>query len=90
MMKKQNDKVYFPTSFGFNRVEDYLIKNPKEKRLLNKLVRLKENGLSYFDLTKYLIRNIYKTKIGGSWTRKSVSSVMKTHIKNKKITSKFV
>jgi site-specific DNA recombinase len=90
MVKRQNNKVYSPTPFGYDRVEDDLIENPKEKRLLNKLVRLKENGLSYGDLSKYLIKNRHKTKSGGRWTRENVYSVMKTHIKNEKITSNFV
>ena len=31
-----------------------------------------------------------KTKSGGRWTRENVYSVMKTHIKNEKITPNFV
>ena len=90
MVKKQNNKVYSPTLFGFDRVWDDLLENPKEKRLLRKLVRLKENGLSYGDLSKYLTKNRHKTKSGGRWTRENVYSVMKTHIKNEKITPNFV
>ena len=90
MVKKQNNKVYSPTPFGFDRVGDELVENPKEKRLLRKLVRLKENGLSYGDLSKYLTKNRHRTKSGGRWTRENVYSVMKTHIKNEKITPNFV
>lgn len=88
-MKKDNGKVYSKTPFGFDRVGDDLVENKKEKRLLNKIVRLKENGLSYGDISKYLTKNRHKTKSGGKWTRENVYSVMKTHLKNEKITPVF-
>ena len=88
-MKKDSGKVYSKTPFGFDRVGDDLVENKKEKRLLNKIVRLKENGLSYGDISKYLTKNRHKTKSGGKWTRENVYSVMKTHLKNEKITPVF-
>ena len=54
---------YTPTPFGYNRENENLVENPKEKRLLRKMFRLKENGNSY-DISKYLTRNRYKTKSG--------------------------
>ncbi|MBT6937501.1 MAG: recombinase family protein [Candidatus Marinimicrobia bacterium] len=89
-VKKENGKVYSPTPFGFNRVEQDLIENPKEKRLLRKMLRLKENGNSYGDISNYLKKNRHKTKSGGKWTRENVYSVMKTFIKNENITPSFV
>ena len=89
MVKRNNNKVYSPTPFGFDSVKDDLVENPKEKRLLRKLVRLKEEGLSYGDLSKYLTKNRHKTKSGKKWTRENVYSVMKTFIKNEKITPLF-
>jgi site-specific DNA recombinase len=89
MVKRNNNKVYSPTPFGFDRVKDDLVENPKEKRLLRKLVKLKEEGFSYGDLSKYLTKNRHKTKSNGKWTRENVYSVMKTHIKNGKITPLF-
>ena len=89
-MKKENGKVYSPTPFGYNRVGDDLVENKKEKRVLNKIVRLKEKGLSYGEISNYLKRNRHRTKSGGKWTRENVYSVMKTFIKNEKITPSFV
>ena len=89
MVKRNNNKVYSPIPFGFNRDGDNLVENPKEKRLLRKLVRLKEEGLSYGELSKYLTKNRHKTKSGKKWTRENVYSVMKTFIKNEKITPLF-
>jgi hypothetical protein len=85
-MKKSLNKVYSPTPYGFNRVGDDLVENKKEKRLLRKMLRLKENGFSYGDVSKYLTKNRHKTKSGGKWTRENVYSVLKTFMKNEKIT----
>ena len=85
-VKKENGKVYSPTPFGFDRNGDDLVENKKEKRLLRKMLRLKENGFSYGDVSKYLTKNRHKTKSGGKWTRQNVYSVMKTFVKNEKIT----
>ena len=85
-VKKENGKVYSPTPFGFDRVGNDLIENKKEKRLLRKMLRLKENGFSYGDVSKYLTKNRHKTKSGGKWTRENVYSVLKTFMKNEKIT----
>jgi site-specific DNA recombinase len=85
-VKRENNKVYSPTPYGFDRVGDDLVENKKEKRLLRKMLRLKENGNSYGDVSKYLIKNRHKTKSNGKWTRENVYSVMKTFIKNEKIT----
>ena len=85
-VKKENMKVYSPTPFGYNRKGDDLIENPKEKRLLNKIVKLKNSGLSYGKISNYLKKNRHKTKSGGKWTRENVYSVMKTYMKNEKIT----
>ena len=85
-VKKENGKVYSPTPFGFDRNGDDLVGNKKEKRLLRKMLRLKENGSSYGYISKYLTRNRHKTKSGGKWTRQNVYSVMKTFLNNEKIT----
>jgi len=85
-VKRENNKVYSPTPYGFDRVGNDLVENKKEKRLLRKMLRLKENGNSYGDVSKYLIKNRHKTKSNGKWTRENVYSVMKTFIKNEKIT----
>ena len=88
-VKKENGKVYSKTPMGYDRIGDDLIENKKEKRLLRKMLRLKENGNSYGDVSKYLTKNRHKTKSGGKWTRENVYSVMKTFMKNEKITPQF-
>lgn len=89
-MKKESGKVYSPTPFGFDRVGDDLVENKKEKRLLNKMFKLKNNGLSYGKISDYLKRNRHKTKSGGKWTPNNVYSIMKNHMNDHKITPVLV
>jgi len=89
-VKKENNKVYSKIPYGFNRNGDDLIENKKEKRLLNKMFRLKTNGMSYGKICDYLKRNRHKTKSGGKWTPSNVYSVMKNHFKEQKITPVLV
>ena len=89
-VKKENNKVYSKVPYGFDRDGDDLIEDKKEKRLLNKMFRLKNNGLSYGKICDYLKRNRHKTKSGGKWTRQNVYSVMKNHLKEPKFTPVFV
>ena len=86
-VRKENGKVYSPTPFGFDRVGDELVENKKEKRLLRKMLKLKNGGMSYGEVTKYLSRNRHKNKSGEKWTRGNVFSVLKTFVKNEKITT---
>jgi site-specific DNA recombinase len=88
-MKKENNKVYSPTPYGFDRIGDDLVKNKKEKRLLNKMFRLKDNGLSYGKICNYLKRNRHKTKNGKYWTPSNVYSVMKSRMNTPIITPIF-
>ena len=80
--KKENNLVYSKTPYGFDRVGDRLIENPKEKRLIKKMNTLKDKGFSYNDISLYLLKNRHKTKSGGKWTRQNVYKVMKNHIVN--------
>ena len=89
-MKKDSGKVYSKTPFGFNRVGDDLVENNKEKRLLNKMFKLKNSGLSYGKISDYLRRNRHKTKSNGKWTPSNVYSVMKNHLNDSKFTPVFV
>lgn len=78
-VKKENNKRYCKSVFGFDVVGDDLVENMKEKRLLNKMIKLRKTGYSFGDIQKYLKRNRHKTKSNCNWTRENVYSVLKTH-----------
>ena len=50
------------------------------------MLKLKNSGMSYGNVSKYLTKNRHKTKSGKKWTRENVYSVLKTFMKNEKIT----
>ena len=61
------------------------IENPKEKKLMRKIVRLKKSGSSYGQITDYLNRNRYKTKSGTKWTRGNVFGVLKSRMNENQV-----
>ena len=79
-VKKQNGKVYSPTPYGFTRVGDNLVKNPKETKLIKKLLRLRDKGTSYGEITNFLNRNRYKTKNGKKFTKGNVYQIINSRI----------
>ena len=77
--KKRNGKVYSGSiPFGFDRQKDDLIKNPYEQKLLRKMMKLKNNGNSYQQISDFLNRNNHKTKKGKKWNRNGVYFLLKT------------
>ena len=79
-VKKQNGKVYSPTPYGFTRAGDNLVKNPKETKLIKKLLRLRDKGTSYGEITNFLNRNRYKTKNGKKFTKGNVYQIINSRI----------
>ena len=77
--KKNHNKPYCREVYGFDRVGNDLVVNQKEKRMINKMLKLKLEGLSYNEISEYLKRNRRKTKSGGNWTRQNVYKVIKNH-----------
>ena len=57
-----------------------LIPNPKEEKLMRKMVSLRNKNLSYGEITSYLNRNRYKNKSGGKFTRGNVSGILRSRI----------
>ena len=70
--KKSLGEVYSPTPFGFNRVGNKLVRNPKEYRILNKICKLRKEGLSYQKVADYLNKRKHKTKKGKTFSRYSI------------------
>ena len=79
-VKKENNKVYSPTPYGYDRVGNDLIENHKEMKLMRKLIRLRKNGSSYGEITDYLNRNRYKTKSGKKFSKGNVYQLINSRI----------
>ena len=79
-VKKENNKVYSPIPYGKNRVGDNLISNPKEEKMIRKMIRLRKLGNTYQYICDFLNRNKYKTKNGKKWSRENVYGVLKNRL----------
>ena len=76
--KKEHGKVYSKVPYGFTRQGENLIINKYEKKVLDKMYRLKDTGNSYQKISDFLNRNNHQTKSGGVWNRNLVFNIMKT------------
>ena len=78
--KKENNKVYSKVPYGFDRVDDRLVPNQVEQRLIKKVNMLRHTKkFSYGEIVKYCDRNNYTNKNGGKITRSSVQNIVKNH-----------
>ena len=75
--KKKSGKVYSRTPFGFDKVDDKLVKNPYEQKVLRKIKSLRKKGSSYLSISRFLNRNNHKTKMGKKWSKENVYSLLK-------------
>ena len=78
-----NNKVYTKFVYGYDRIEgtDDLVKNPKEDKMIRKMMRLKESGKSYGEIVNYLNRNKYRNKSGNKFSRGNVYGILNRRIK---------
>lgn len=82
-VKKENNKVYTKSVYGFDRIEgtNDLVKNQKEDKMIRKMIRLKESGKSYGEIVNYLNRNKYRNKSGNKFSRGNVYGILNRRIK---------
>ena len=76
--KKEHGKVYSKVPYGFTRQGENLIVNKYEKKVLDKMYRMKDTGKSYQKISDFLNRNKHQNKSGGIWSRNLVFNIMKT------------
>jgi len=62
--KKRNGVVYSPTPFGFERIGNQLRINKYENKVIQKMKRLRNSGLSYQKIADWLNDHGYKSKNG--------------------------
>lgn len=80
--KKKSGKVYSRVPYGYESKDGMLIENPLEQRVLRKIKRLRTKGDSYNNISTFLNRNKYMTKMGKKFTKENVYSLLKTDRKN--------
>jgi DNA invertase Pin-like site-specific DNA recombinase len=80
--KKKSGKVYSRVPYGYESQDGMLLENPLEQRVLRKIKRLRTKGDSYNNISTFLNRNKYMTKMGKKFTKENVYSLLKTDRKN--------
>ena len=72
-------KVYSGSvMYGYDRVGDSLVENEYEQKVLRKIYRLRNKGLSYQKVSDFLNRNNHPTKHNKKWNRNGVYFLLQT------------
>lgn len=71
-------RVYSPTPFGYQAEGGRLHPVPEEQRVLGKIRRYRDRGLSYAVIANRLNARGHRAKRGGLWHSMSVRSVLRT------------
>ena len=80
-VKKSNNKIYGNIPYGKNCLDgENLIDNPKEEKLMRKMISMRKKNFSYGQITNFLNRNRHKNKSGGKFTRGNVYGILKSRL----------
>ncbi len=74
--KREKRQPYSPTPYGFDRVDDRLIINHDEQKVIEGILVLREQGWSLRRIAGKLNQDGVETKRGGQWFGSSVRSVI--------------
>ena len=73
---RENDKVYSPVPYGFDRIEKDLVINPNEAEQIKYMIQLREKGYGFRKIATTLNKAEIETKLGGKWTAKTVEQIV--------------
>jgi len=80
-VKKSNNKIYGNLPYGKDCLDgENLIDNPKEEKLIRKMISLRKKNFSYGEITNFLNRNRHKNKSGNKFTRGNVFGILKSRL----------
>jgi len=85
--KKENNKVYGTICYGYDNNNGTLVENPKEKRMLKKVKKMKNQGATYSEIIQFLNRNNYTKKNGKIWNKDCLKKLVKNHQLNPNLSS---
>lgn len=74
--------AYGKTPFGYRRDGQRLVEFPEEMEVLQGILALRDEGLTYRAIAERLNSNGKKSKMGGKWYASSVRSLILTYEKN--------
>lgn len=74
---RDNGKVFSHTPYGYDRLENDLIKNAAEQATIAMMKSLKDSGYGTRKIATHLNKQGIKSKHGGKWYAKTVDQVLK-------------
>ncbi len=74
--KREQRQVYSPTPYGFDRVDDSLVLNYTEQKVIEEILELRERGWSLRRIAGKLNLDGVESKRGGQWFGSTVKSVI--------------
>jgi len=75
--KKAKREAYSPTPYGFDRVGDRLVENPKEQGIVSRIRDLADAGESFRGIARTLNLEGISTKRQGSWHARTVAYLLR-------------
>lgn len=75
--RKENNLVYSPVPYGYDRVEKDLVINEAEAQNIAYMVQLRNQGYGFRKIATQLNKDNIKSKCGGQWYAKTVEQVIK-------------
>nr|WP_314367201.1 recombinase family protein [uncultured Acinetobacter sp.] len=73
---KKHNKVYSPTPYGYDRINDDLVPNLEELQVIVTMQELREKSYGHRKIASYLNKAGIHSKMGGLWYAKTVKGVL--------------
>lgn len=73
---RENNKVYSPVPYGYDRVDKDLVINPAEEKVIKYMLQLRKEGHGFRKIATRLNNESIKSKQGGQWYAKTVEHIV--------------
>lgn len=69
--------------FGYSILDGELVVDPREIKIVRKILALHQKGMSFNAISKFLSSQKIPSKLGKNWNDKTVASIIRKHPTNK-------
>ena len=78
--KKENKEVFSRPIYGFDRVDDRLVRNEQEQGIIETMHSMRNDGISYQKIANHFNEDGIPTKRGGVWRSQTISNILQNSI----------
>jgi hypothetical protein len=68
-----------PIPYGYSVLDGKIVVDPKEIKIVRKILALHQKGMSFNAISKWLNNEKVPSKLGKRWSDKTVASVIRKH-----------